>query len=135
MTNIALSTQARRRRGIGVVTAVLGLLAVALGAFGAHALQELLERLGSENTYELANQYHFIHTLALLAVLARDDKFGQLLYLACGFWIAGVLLFSGSLYLLALTQIRWLAFLTPLGGVFLLLGWTVLIHNFYKTRS
>lgn len=135
MTKIALSTQARRRRTIGMVTALLGLLAVALGAFGAHALKELLATLGSESTYQLANQYHFIHTLALLAASGRDDKFGQLLYVASNFWIAGVLLFSGSLYLIALTQVSWLAFFTPIGGALLLIGWTVLILHFYKAES
>jgi len=127
--------QSNSRRVIGIVTAVLGLLAVAFGAFGAHALKELLARLGTESTYQLANQYHFIHTLALLATLRLDDKFGQLMHVSTTCWIAGVLLFSGSLYLLAITKLSWLAFLTPVGGVFLLIGWVVLILHFYKTRA
>ena len=127
--------QSDSRRVIGIVTAVLGLLAVAFGAVGAHALKELLARLGTESTYQLANQYHLIHTLALLATLRLDDKFGQLMLMSTTCWIAGVLLFSGSLYLLAITKLSWLAFLTPVGGVFLLIGWVVLILHFYKTRA
>lgn len=103
--------------------AVLSFLAVAMGAFGAHALKgqitpDLLP------AYQTAAQYHAIHALALLlvGVLARDYP-GPLVSLAGIAFLAGILLFSGSLYLLAITGIRWLGAITPIGGIAFLLGW------------
>jgi uncharacterized membrane protein YgdD (TMEM256/DUF423 family) len=107
--------------------AVNGLLAVTLGAFGAHALKnwltpELLE------TYHTAVQYQMFHSVALLAVawLAQSDKGGAALRWSGGLFIAGLLLFCGSLYLLALSGQHWLGAITPVGGVALLAAWALL---------
>ena len=101
---------------------VLGALAVILGAFGAHGLESRLdaERLGVWNT---ATQYHFYHALALLALAWGARTWTKWASRACGAWVAGITIFSGSLYLLALTGASWLGAITPFGGVAFILGW------------
>lgn len=116
-----MSALASMSAGIG---AVLGFLAVAFGAFGAHALKA---RLSTEMLaiWKTANEYHFYHALALLLVglLARQTPAIQGLNTAAGCFLAGVIVFSGSLYLLALTGTRWLGAITPIGGLLFLAGW------------
>jgi len=106
------------------LAALLGGLAVALGAFGAHALES---RLTAQllQTYETGVRYHFYHALGLIAVVYAVGRWPQSnLPVAAGWlFVAGILLFSGSLYLLALTGVRWLGAITPLGGVAFLAGW------------
>lgn len=101
-----------------------GLSAVILGAFGAHGLQgRLPEHL--LNAYNTGVDYHFFHTLALLAVALLVLQYGQqrtLLVAAAGF-LTGIALFSGSLYLLALGAPRWIGPVTPLGGISFMVGW------------
>jgi uncharacterized membrane protein YgdD (TMEM256/DUF423 family) len=106
--------------------ALLGALAVAAGAFGAHALKgRLTADLAS--TYELAVRYQMYHALALLAVGILLTRFpGWTVQLAGWLFLAGTLIFSGTLYLLVLTGTRWLGAITPIGGTALLLGWLVL---------
>lgn len=103
--------------------AISGFIAVAFGAFGAHALKA---RLSTEmlTIWKTANEYHFYHALALLlvGVLARQGKLPGL-DVSAGCFIAGMLVFSGSLYLLALTGTRWLGAITPIGGLLFLAGW------------
>jgi uncharacterized membrane protein YgdD (TMEM256/DUF423 family) len=104
-----------------------GALAVSLGAFGAHALKALLIANGRLDTYELAVRYHFYHTLALLATAILMDKFsGTGLRVSALLFVIGMLLFSGSLYTLCLLNISSIAIITPVGGVFLIGGWTTL---------
>ena len=104
-----------------------GFLAVALGAFGAHALQA---RLSAElmATFQTAVQYHFYHALALLgaAVLSAQSPASALPRVSGYLFFAGIVLFSGSLYVLALTGARWLGAVTPLGGLAFLAGWLCL---------
>jgi uncharacterized membrane protein YgdD (TMEM256/DUF423 family) len=101
------------------VAAVLGFLAVSLGAFGAHGLAGLLESHGTARQWETAVLYHFIHAIALLALALREPVHrGPFI---C--FLAGMIIFSGSLYLLALTNLRWLGAVTPFGGVSFLIGW------------
>jgi uncharacterized membrane protein YgdD (TMEM256/DUF423 family) len=106
-----------------VAGAVNGLVAVAAGAFGAHALRELPERYTS--AFKTGAQYEMYHALALLfiAVLPRTP----LATTAGACLLAGTLLFSGTLYLLALTRQDWFGAITPLGGVLLLAGWAALV--------
>lgn len=115
-----------------VCAAVSGFIAVALGAFGAHALRELLD-VARQGTWETAVHYQMFHVVALLAVglLAREDASRQLRWSGWCF-VAGTLLFSGSLYLLALSGQRWLGMVTPLGGVAFLAGWGLL---FFAARQ
>ena len=105
------------------IAAALCFLAVALGAFGAHSLRSALEARGMADVWNKAVFYQFIHAVALL-VLAL---YGTLNRGACWLLLAGILLFSGSLYLLALTNLRWLGAVTPFGGLCFLGGWAWLV--------
>lgn len=109
-----------------VISSVSGMLAVMLGAFGAHALKARLDPRALA-VWDTAVQYHFIHTLALLftAVLMQNLRHGALSASAWLF-LGGIVLFSGSLYWLALGGPRWLGPMTPIGGVFFIAGWASL---------
>lgn len=113
--------------------ALLGCMAVILGASGAHSLKPLLIQLGKVETYELATRYHFYHTLALLAIgiLQHLNPAKKLRY-ASVFILAGTLLFSGSLYLMCFVKLSLLGPLTPLGGLFLIVGWIFSFLGVYK---
>lgn len=116
-----------------ITAGVLGGLAVALGAFGAHALRDFLERTQRLDTYTTAVQYQFYHTFALLAVALLHDKFkSKLLKYSAICFIAGILLFSGSLYLLVFTQQTFWGAATPIGGVLLIGGWMFLVASALK---
>ncbi|MCE7863541.1 MAG: DUF423 domain-containing protein [Bacteroidetes bacterium CHB5] len=107
---------------------IMGLLAVALGAFGAHALKSTLVTNNRLDVYELAVQYQFYHTLALLGIgLLMLTRESRLLRTASMFMILGIFLFSGSLYILALTNISTLGMITPVGGVCFIAGWACLV--------
>jgi len=112
------------------IAAVLGFLTVALGAFGSHALKDILSE-SARHQYDLGVRYAFIHVLAILATglampLVSNPKH---LNLAGWFFITGVVVFSGSLVALALSQIPFFAVITPLGGLSLLLGWGFLAYG------
>ena len=104
------------------VAAGFGFLAVLLGAFGAHGLKPLLGHNGTTGIWEKAVFYHFIHTVVLYAIAQKQP----LMKWPFGFFLAGIVIFSGSLYLLAVTDILWLGAITPVGGVCLLAGWAAL---------
>jgi len=110
-----------------IVSAIALAAAVALGAFGAHAMKS---RLAPESfaAYQTAVQYHFWHALGLLAVGILMTQWATAQGLAWAAWllIAGLIFFSGSLYLLALTGARWLGALTPIGGGAFIAAWVVL---------
>src|SRR5215212_6715085 len=100
-----------------ITGAVLGFLGVALGAFGAHALKPTLEANGKLDTFELAVRYQFYHALALLFLgLWMNSNASAMNGWTGLLWIGGVLLFSGSLYLYALTNTKAFAMITPIGG-------------------
>jgi uncharacterized membrane protein YgdD (TMEM256/DUF423 family) len=101
------------------ISAIVGFLGVALGAFGAHALRAHLAALNMADVWEKAVFYHLIHAVAML-MLAGRPVFARVPWT---FFLVGIILFSGSLYLLAYTGIRWLGIITPIGGLFLLAGW------------
>ena len=105
------------------IAAGLCFLAVALGAFGAHALKPTLERYGLTDVWNKAVLYHFIHALALFAL----GLFGATNRAAAWLFVAGIIIFSGSLYLMALTNTRWLGAITPIGGLCFLAGWGWLV--------
>jgi uncharacterized membrane protein YgdD (TMEM256/DUF423 family) len=100
-----------------------------LGAFGAHGLKDRLDLLGTSATYQTAVQYHMYHALALMAVGLFAGPFRASMSLtAAGLsFLFGVIIFSGSLYVLALTGNRQLGAITPIGGVLMLVGWVALI--------
>jgi uncharacterized membrane protein YgdD (TMEM256/DUF423 family) len=114
-------------RMILVTGAFCAMTAVILGAFAAHALKGSLSE-HSLGVFQTGVQYQFYHSLALLllAVIYRQSPQPMLLWSA-GFMLAGILLFSGSLYLLALTQQKWFGPVTPLGGLCFIVAWLLLI--------
>lgn len=109
-----------------MLASVLGLTAVAMGAFAAHGLQASLSPKGLE-VMKTAAQYQMLHALAILAVaiLAQHTPH-KFLHIAGGLWVFGVICFSGSLYLLTLTSSKGLGVITPIGGILLMSGWLVL---------
>jgi uncharacterized membrane protein YgdD (TMEM256/DUF423 family) len=114
----------------------MGGLAVAIGAFGAHALKPFLEAAGRADTFEIAVRYHFYHALALLACAAISDdsetRFSRYSGLC---FLLGIFIFSGSLYTLCFSGLRILGAVTPIGGVFLILGWIFLFVGIYKYKK
>jgi uncharacterized membrane protein YgdD (TMEM256/DUF423 family) len=115
---------------------ISGALAVGLGAFGAHSLEALLVQNGRLDTFQTAVNYHFYHTLALLGIgilaIVKPDWKG----IAFAAWsmVLGILIFSGSLYVLSLTGITWLGAITPLGGLAFILGWSSLVYLSFKNK-
>ncbi|MBX9782998.1 MAG: DUF423 domain-containing protein [Chitinophagaceae bacterium] len=120
---------------------LLAALAVALGAFGAHALKNLLnaEQL---HTYQTGVQYHFYHALALaVAGLLQMHYSNKWISIAGNLFIAGLILFSGSLYTLSFARaagnehLNWLGAITPLGGVCFIMGWICLFMAVSKSKN
>lgn len=110
--------------------AIAGFLGVALGAFGAHGLSgRIAENL--VNAFNTGAQYQMYHALALLAVGVLLHQFPErrLLRWSGLFFLMGILLFSGSLYLLAVTELRWFGPVTPLGGLSFMVGWLFLAFS------
>ena len=111
-----------------MIGAVLMFLGVGAGAFGAHGLASYFARFPElESTYETAVRYHLVHALAILITAWVVNEYGSNFATWAGWlFLAGIILFSGSLYLLVLTQTRWLGAITPLGGVAFLAGWVMI---------
>ena len=111
---------------------VLGFLGVGIGAFGAHGLRAKLTAAGRMDTFETAVKYQFYHALALVLVgivmqlLANNPAALKTLNWSAWGFVAGTLVFSGSLYVLCLTGVTWLGAITPIGGLFFLAGWALL---------
>lgn len=105
-----------------IIASFLAAVAVGLGAFGAHALEESLSptRLDTWNT---AVTYHMWHALALIGLALVSKVFEVDLTWSINFILAGIFVFSGSLYLLCLTDTSWLGAITPIGGICFILGW------------
>lgn len=118
-----------------IILGISGALVVGLGAFGAHGLEG---RLTAEmlETYETAVRYQFYHTLALVAVVLVMRRWpASRLPVAAGWlFLAGIAVFSGSLYLLVLTNVRWLGAITPIGGVAFIAGWLLLASTAWRNR-
>lgn len=102
------------------LAALMGFLGVALGAFGAHGLKNILAANDALAIWQTAVFYHLVHAVASLATAASRP-------LVTWLWTAGIMIFSGSLYVMALTNMRWLGWVTPVGGIFFLAGWAMLI--------
>jgi len=121
------------QRSTLLAASVLGALAVSIGAFGAHALKPTLIQSGKLEVFELATRYQFYHTLGLLAIgiLQQFIPDKKLSYAAL-FMLIGTVLFSGSLYLLCFVKLGPVGLITPIGGVFLILGWVFLLLSVAK---
>ena len=144
VTMFSMASRPRKRRGYALtmvsvpeeshgvtprlpllLAAVAGFTAVAVGAFGAHALEGRVEP-GLLDTFETGARYHMYHALALLGCAATGPRLGRAGTAAVWCFAAGIVVFSGSLYALALTGERWLGAVTPVGGVMWLIGWGAL---------
>lgn len=119
-----------------VLAGINGFIAVSLGAFAAHGLKSML---GPDllATFQTGVQYHMYHSLALLAVgiLVLQFPAQTGLRIAGYLFLAGILIFSGSLYVLALSGIRWLGAITPIGGVAFLAGWALLAWSMLRVQA
>lgn len=116
---------------IGFWAGILGATGMVLGAFGAHALRDTLDAKMAQ-IWDTAVKYHLIHAVALLALAAwvearqaKSDGNQRVLGWVARCWVAGIVLFSGSLYALALGAPTWLGPITPLGGLTLIAGWAL----------
>ena len=121
-------------KNILTIAGISGAFVVGLGAFGTHGLELLLIQNGRLDTFETAVSYHFYHTLGLLGlgILALIQPEWKGLSLAAWGMFLGILIFSGSLYILSLTGITWLGAITPIGGVGFILGWLALAYAVLK---
>jgi uncharacterized membrane protein YgdD (TMEM256/DUF423 family) len=110
-----------------LIAAVLGFFGVALGAFGAHGLQARLEANGRTETFETATRYHLIHAVAMMGMAwVANILPNRIVAWAGGLMTAGTVIFSGSLYLLAIFNIGMMGAVAPIGGAALLGGWACL---------
>jgi len=126
--------QAGASRRLFMLGAGFAFLAVAFGAFGAHSLKAVLAP-DMLTVFETGVRYQMYHALALLAVGWAAQQYPQdSFHIAGWLFVAGILLFSGSLYVLALSGVRWLGAITPLGGVCFLAGWAVFAWQVWKQR-
>lgn len=120
------------RKGLFLFAAMSGFFSVALGAFAAHGLKNIATAQ-LIHFFNLGIQYQFYHTFAIIVVVfAMPWIRSKLLVFSAYFFIAGILLFSGSLYVYALIGIKWLGMITPIGGVCFLIGWLLLAVSIFN---
>jgi uncharacterized membrane protein YgdD (TMEM256/DUF423 family) len=112
---------------------ILMALGVMLGAFGAHALKDRLDAY-SLDVYQKAVFYHFIHALGILIVARTSGLTQSATTTVCALLLAGIVLFSGSLYLLAVTGTRALGAVTPFGGLAFIAAWLLLAYHLLRTK-
>lgn len=123
-------------RGFLIAGAVLAALAVVSGALGAHGLREVIMP-GRQGTYETAVQYHFFHALGLILSALAMERLPRPRLVCWAGWsmLAGIVLFSGSLYVLSLTGLGWLGAVAPFGGLAFIAGWLFLALAGRRTSS
>jgi uncharacterized membrane protein YgdD (TMEM256/DUF423 family) len=115
-----------------MTASILLAFAVAIGAFGAHGLKAHLSEAMLQ-TWKTGVEYHFYHALGLLLIgVLSVSMQSNLLNWSAIFLFAGIILFSGSLYILAITGIKWLGAITPLGGISFIVGWVLLAVAVFK---
>lgn len=124
------------QRKIAVVASIVAMIGVGLGAFGSHILGE---KIGEDalKTFQTGIQYHFIHALAMLIVSIAMGVWGESRRLAWAAWLffAGIIMFSGSLYLLSTTGLKIFGPITPLGGVSFIAGWILMGVSMGKRKD
>ena len=124
------------QKTILLIASALGAVAVMLGAFGAHSFKSILEANGTLETFNTAVKYHFFHTLAMILVALLMDKYAsKLLEYSAISMLAGIVLFSGSLYILALSGVTKWGVVAPFGGLAFIIGWALLFAGVYKGGS
>lgn len=118
-----------------IIGSALMFVGVGAGAFGAHGLSAYFERFPNlSRTYQTAVQYHMIHALGLFAAAWVAQRWPGALPAWAGYlFLAGIVVFSGSLYLLVFTRVKWLGAITPIGGVAFLAGWLCLLAAAWRS--
>ena len=115
-----------------IAGSLLSMLSVVLGAFGAHYLKNTLNDY-SLSVFQTGVLYQFFHSIGILVLVLLSKSINNLnLDLSIWFFTIGIILFSGSLYLLAITGLKWLGAITPIGGMFFILGWMFLFMKSIK---
>lgn len=123
-------------RQMVLIAALLALLGVALGAFGAHGLEPILQQHARQDTFHTANQYHMIHALAILLTAALYPSYPhRAMRWASYAFLAGIFLFSGSLYMLAVFDLRVMGAVAPLGGTAFIIGWGCIAWTAYRSTE
>lgn len=122
------------KKNLLISGSIFAIIAVILGAFGAHGLEDILASNNREDVYETAVRYNFYHAFALLicGILSKDYS-KKYISLSGKFFMAGIIIFSGSLYILAITNISWLGMITPFGGLAFIIGWALMILGIKKS--
>lgn len=117
-----------------IIGSIAMALAVAFGAFGAHGLKEMLNQ-EMLDIFETGVRYHFYHAIGLLFIGVIAHWLPDSLLLQWSGWLmlAGIIIFSGSLYILSISGIRWLGAVTPLGGLCFIVGWIILATAIWQT--
>lgn len=121
-------------RWLLIMAGIAGASAVTLGAFGAHGLDGFLESKGMDSElvarrlaqFDTGARYHLVHAVALLALVPLLDRSPKLIGVSAAMFFAGILFFSGSLYVLVVTNTPWLGAITPIGGVLWIVAWVLL---------
>ena len=116
-----------------ILGALFSLFTVILGAFGAHALKEQLTEY-DQSIYDKAVFYQMFHAMGIFVVTFIGDYYSSInISVIIWAFVLGIVLFSGSLYILAVTKIKWLGMVTPIGGTFFIIGWGMLFFKLLKT--
>ena len=132
-----MSSNNTNSRFLPLLVTINGFLAVAIGAFGAHGVKALIAPEAMQH-WHTGVRYQMFHVVALLAcaffssTCEANSRASRWLVIAACLFVLGIIFFSGSLYLLALTQRSWLGMCVPVGGVFFLLGWASLTISFFR---
>ena len=116
-----------------ITGSILMALGVLIGAFGAHGLSEILTQNNRVETFETGVKYFFIHTLGILFLSFLSTQNIKGLNTVFYLFLAGILIFSGSLFTLSITNIKWLGAITPIGGLAFIIGWILLAFNASKS--
>jgi uncharacterized membrane protein YgdD (TMEM256/DUF423 family) len=124
------------KRFILLTGTLLAGLAIAFGAFGSHALKRVLMESGRTETFEIAVRYQMYHALAMLLVgVLIKSELDKKASIAASLFFTGIILFSGSLYILCLYPLPGVVYLTPIGGVFFMAGWLFLFLYFWNNKK
>lgn len=125
-----------KTKNLLLVGAILSGLAVAIGAFGAHGLQAILTENGSTETFKTGVLYHIFHSLGIIATGLTYHVTKQKLVAISGWmFLSGIILFSGSLYMLSISSLKFFGPITPIGGVFFIAGWVMLALGIKKANT
>lgn len=110
-----------------IIGAISGFITVGIGAFGAHGLKEILQNNQTTNIYNKAVLYQMFHSIAILIIGLLEMYTEKSIFLSGLFLTLGILIFSGSLYILSITNLKWIGAITPIGGLCFLIGWIILV--------